>query len=124
VRAELYATGRGLDQLVEPWIGSDGQLHPGIAGLCEAHDVGVLACDPSEPSLMGQLERLLLEHRRVHGSECRLRARVKAEMMDENADWENLAKRAGNPENVLLLGFKKIKRCMETWLNLAWVQGL
>jgi N-acyl-D-amino-acid deacylase len=35
-----------------------------------------------------------------------LRARVKAEMMDENADWENLAKRAGNPENVLLLGFK------------------
>jgi N-acyl-D-amino-acid deacylase len=34
------------------------------------------------------------------------RARVKAEMMDENADWENLAKRAGNPENVLLLGFK------------------
>lgn len=78
VRAELYATNRGLDQLVEPWIGNDGQLRPGIAGLCEAHDVGVLACDPSEPSLMGQLERLLLEHRKVHGSECRLRARVKA----------------------------------------------
>ncbi|WP_310497570.1 D-aminoacylase [Sandarakinorhabdus sp.] len=35
-----------------------------------------------------------------------IRARVKAEMMDENADWENLQKRAGSPENVLLLGFK------------------
>ena len=35
-----------------------------------------------------------------------IRARVKAEMMDENANWENLAKRAGNPDNVLLLGFK------------------
>jgi N-acyl-D-amino-acid deacylase len=38
-----------------------------------------------------------------------IRARVKAEMMDENADWENLAKRAGNPDNVLLLGFKNPK---------------
>ena len=35
-----------------------------------------------------------------------IRARVKAEMNDENAPWENLAKRAGSPENVLLLGFK------------------
>ena len=35
-----------------------------------------------------------------------IRARVKAEMMDENAPWENLQKRAGSPENVLLLGFK------------------
>jgi len=34
------------------------------------------------------------------------RARVKAEMMDENAAWENLARRAGDPDNVLLLGFK------------------
>ncbi len=39
----------------------------------------------------------------------KIRARVKAEMMDENADWENLAKRAGNPDNVLLLGFKNPK---------------
>nr|WP_310522242.1 D-aminoacylase [Polymorphobacter sp.] len=38
-----------------------------------------------------------------------VRARVKAEMMDENANWENLAKRAGNPDNVLLLGFKNPK---------------
>ena len=38
-----------------------------------------------------------------------LRARVKAEMTDENADWENLALRAGSPENVLLLGFKNPK---------------
>lgn len=38
-----------------------------------------------------------------------IRARVKAEMMDENANWENLAKRAGNPDNVLLLGFKNPK---------------
>ncbi|MBC7504411.1 MAG: amidohydrolase family protein [Sandarakinorhabdus sp.] len=38
-----------------------------------------------------------------------IRARVKAEMMDENATWENLAKRAGNPDNVLLLGFKNPK---------------
>ncbi|KPF71005.1 aminoacylase [alpha proteobacterium AAP81b] len=35
-----------------------------------------------------------------------IRARVKAEMMDENASWENLARRAGSPENVLLLGFR------------------
>lgn len=35
-----------------------------------------------------------------------IRARVKREMMDENADWENLARRAGNPDMVLLLGFK------------------
>jgi N-acyl-D-amino-acid deacylase len=38
-----------------------------------------------------------------------IRARVKAEMMDENAPWEDLAKRAGNPDNVLLLGFKNPK---------------
>lgn len=38
-----------------------------------------------------------------------IRARVKAEMMDENADWENLARRAGDPEKVLLLGFKNPK---------------
>jgi len=37
------------------------------------------------------------------------RARVKAEMMDENAAWENLARRAGDPDNVLLLGFKNPK---------------
>jgi len=77
VRAELYATGRGLDQLVDPWIGNDGQLHPGIAQLCEAHGVSVLACDPSEPSLMAQLERLLAKHRAEHGG-CQLRVRVKA----------------------------------------------
>ncbi len=35
-----------------------------------------------------------------------IRARVKAEMMDENANWENLARRAGDPDKVLLLGFK------------------
>lgn len=38
-----------------------------------------------------------------------IRARVKREMMDENADWENLARRAGNPDMVLLLGFKNPK---------------
>ena len=35
-----------------------------------------------------------------------IRARVKAEMLDDNAGWENLARRAGSPDNVLLLGFK------------------
>jgi N-acyl-D-amino-acid deacylase len=35
-----------------------------------------------------------------------IRARVLAEMRDDNAPWENLARRAGSPENVLLLGFK------------------
>lgn len=78
VRAELYATGKGLDQLVEPWLGADGVIRPGIAKLCEDHGVTVLACDPSEPSLMAQLDRLLAEHRRNHGSDCRLRARTKA----------------------------------------------
>lgn len=77
VRGELYAAGRGLDQLVEPWLDASG-VRPGIAQLCEDHDVSVLACDPSEPSLMGQLERLLSQHRTTHGSACRLRARVKA----------------------------------------------
>jgi len=38
-----------------------------------------------------------------------IRARVKAEMMDDNASWENLARRAGSPEKVLLLGFKNPK---------------
>ena len=38
-----------------------------------------------------------------------IRARVKAEMMDDNAPWENLARRAGSPEKVLLLGFKNPK---------------
>ena len=38
-----------------------------------------------------------------------IRARVKAEMLDDNASWENLARRAGSPENVLLLGFKNPK---------------
>ncbi|MEY2884029.1 MAG: hypothetical protein RL490_1753, partial [Pseudomonadota bacterium] len=38
-----------------------------------------------------------------------IRARVKAEMMDENATWENLRKRAGSPDNVLFLGFKNPK---------------
>jgi N-acyl-D-amino-acid deacylase len=38
-----------------------------------------------------------------------IRARVKTEMMDENADWENLARRAGDPDKVLLLGFKNPK---------------
>lgn len=77
VRAELYATGKALDQLVEPWMGPGG-VRPGIAQLCEDHGVSLLACDPSEPSLMAQLERLLGEHRARHGSECRLRAKVKA----------------------------------------------
>lgn len=38
-----------------------------------------------------------------------IRARVKAEMLDDNVPWENLARRAGSPENVLLLGFKNPK---------------
>jgi N-acyl-D-amino-acid deacylase len=38
-----------------------------------------------------------------------IRARVLAEMRDDNAPWENLARRAGSPENVLLLGFKNPK---------------
>jgi N-acyl-D-amino-acid deacylase len=38
-----------------------------------------------------------------------IRARVLAEMRDDNAPWENLARRAGTPENVLLLGFKNPK---------------
>jgi len=37
------------------------------------------------------------------------RALVLAEMRDDNAPWENLARRAGSPENVLLLGFKNPK---------------
>lgn len=38
-----------------------------------------------------------------------IRAKVLAEMRDDNAPWENLARRAGTPENVLLLGFKNPK---------------
>ncbi|GGE16942.1 aminoacylase [Polymorphobacter glacialis] len=38
-----------------------------------------------------------------------LRAKVKAEMLSDDVPWENLAKRAGSPENVLLLGFKNPK---------------
>jgi N-acyl-D-amino-acid deacylase len=34
------------------------------------------------------------------------RARVLAEMRSDNVPWENLLKRAGSPEKVLLLGFK------------------
>jgi N-acyl-D-amino-acid deacylase len=37
------------------------------------------------------------------------RARVKAEMLADNVPWENLLKRAGSPEKVLLLGFKNPK---------------
>ena len=38
-----------------------------------------------------------------------IRARVKAEMQDDRADWENLARRAGSHDNVLLLGFRNPK---------------
>ncbi|MBC7520097.1 MAG: D-aminoacylase [Sandarakinorhabdus sp.] len=38
-----------------------------------------------------------------------IRARVKIEMMDDKATWENLQKRAGDPDKVLLLGFKNPK---------------
>lgn len=78
VRAELYATGRGLDQLIEPWMDDKRVMRPGIAQLCEDHGVDILACDPSEPGYMAQLGRLLLEHRTKHGEGCRLRAKVKA----------------------------------------------
>ena len=78
VAAELYAAGRGLDQLIDPWVDSSGTTRPGIAQLCEQHGVSVLACDPSEPSLMAQLDRLLAKHRQDHGGACTLRARTKA----------------------------------------------
>lgn len=35
-----------------------------------------------------------------------IRARVKAEMLQEDAGWENLARRTGSPDKILLLGFK------------------
>lgn len=74
---EVYETGLGLDQMIEPYLASDG-LRPGIARVLERHGVTDVACDPSEPALMDQLRRLLAEHRATHGPECRLRAKVKA----------------------------------------------
>ncbi|MEI6487273.1 MAG: amidohydrolase family protein [Sphingomonadales bacterium] len=38
-----------------------------------------------------------------------IRARVIAEMRDDNAPWENLARRTGSPDKILLLGFKNPK---------------
>ena len=38
-----------------------------------------------------------------------IRARVLAEMRSDNVPWENLMKRTGSPEKVLLLGFKNPK---------------
>lgn len=52
------------------------------------------------------------------------RARVKAEMMDENADWENLARRAGDPDKVLLLGFKNPKLKILTGKTLGEVSRM
>lgn len=71
VVGELYARQRGLDQLVEPWLDDSGQVRPGIAQLLEQHRVGVLVCDPSEPGLMGQLQRQLAEHRARHQADHR-----------------------------------------------------
>lgn len=74
---EVYESGLGLDQMIEPYLASDG-LRPGIARTLEETGVSSVACDPSEPALMAQLQRLLGEHRARHGHECRLRATVKA----------------------------------------------
>lgn len=64
VRGELVARGLGLDQLVEP-----------LALFAEHWEADTFHCDPSEPGLMGQLERGLAEHRRMH-QDCKLRASV------------------------------------------------
>lgn len=77
VMAEVYETGRGLDQMIEPYLARDG-VRPGIARVLETANVSTVACDPSEPALIEQLRRLLAEHRATHGPECRLRATVKA----------------------------------------------
>jgi N-acyl-D-amino-acid deacylase len=53
-----------------------------------------------------------------------IRARVKAEMLDDKAPWENLARRAGSPDNVLLLGFKNPKLKPLTGKTLAEVAKL
>ena len=53
-----------------------------------------------------------------------IRARVKAEMRDDNVPWENLARRAGSPDNVLLLGFKNPKLKPLTGKTLAEVAKL
>lgn len=70
VRGELTARGMGLDQLVEP-----------LALFAEHHEASSFVCDPSEPGLMGQLERGLAEHRRLH-QDCQLRASVVAAVND------------------------------------------
>ena len=62
VRAELYAKGRGLDEVA-----------PSVAKMCEDHDVQTVACDPSEPGLMAQLRRAFAAHRAGH-ADCKLRA--------------------------------------------------
>lgn len=64
VRDELVVRGRGLDQLA-------GQL----ADMAERQDVETFVCDPSEPGLIDQLRRLLVEHKRHH-QDCKLRASV------------------------------------------------
>ena len=77
VMDEVYETGLGLDQMIEPYLARDG-IRPGIARVLEKHGVTHVACDPSEPALMEQLRRLLAEHRAGHGPDCLLRANVKA----------------------------------------------
>ena len=77
VMDEVYETGLGLDQMIEPYLARDG-IRPGIARVLEKHGVTHVACDPSEPALMEQLRRLLAEHRASHGPDCLLRANVKA----------------------------------------------
>ncbi len=70
VRGEIVARGLGIDQLTEP-----------LAAFAEHHDAATFVCDPSEPGLMDQLSRGLMQHRRQHQG-CKLRASVTAAIND------------------------------------------
>lgn len=70
VVAEVYAVGRTLDQLVEPWVDDQGKGQPGIALILERLGVSTVVCDPSEPGLMAQLQQLLVKHRQQHQADA------------------------------------------------------
>lgn len=71
-----------LGEYAKAGVGVD-QAAPFLAELAERFDVDTFYCDPSEPGLMNQLERSLMEHRKHHEG-CKLRAGVQPATNDVN----------------------------------------
>lgn len=112
VAAELYATGRGVDQLVETWLDDSGQAHPGIAQLLELHQVTTVACDPSEPGLMAQLQRGLAQHRLTHQGEV-----DQVRRNGGTADDCRLTAKLVAADNSVALGLQAVDRAIRAGLT-------